>query len=333
MSFTADTATINFLISEEEVPDAGQSLRLDRYLADSLAERFSREQLKKLIQQGAVTVNDQVITKASAPVKEGDSLTLTLPDLQPIALEPESIPLDVVFEDAHLLVVNKPAGMLTHPTGRELTGTLVNALLAHCEGSLSGINGMIRPGIVHRLDRDTSGLLVVAKNDIAHRHLADQMKAKTARREYQAIAQGVFPQSSGTVEAPIGRNPKHRDKMAVLAGGRPAVTHWQVLEVLHHQCAHLLLRLETGRTHQIRVHLAHIHHPIVGDPLYGTGFEKIWKIDRLPGFRGQLLQAFRLSFVHPVSQETMAFEIPQDPVITAALTLLRGEPIQSEPAD
>jgi len=243
---------------------------------------------------------------------------MTIPEAQPIALAPEKIPLDVVYEDSDLLVINKPSGMLTHPTGKVRTGTLVNALLAHCGDSLSGINGMIRPGIVHRLDRDTSGLLVVAKNDQAHMGLSAQLKDRSMKRTYKAIVQGKFTAPSGTVDAPIGRHTKQRDKMMVCVGkhqddGRPAKTHWQVLETAYDKFALIELNLETGRTHQIRVHLAHINHPVVGDPMYGSGVENVMNLHT----RGQLLQAVRLRFVHPASGEVMAFEVPDDAEMTA----------------
>ncbi len=290
-----------------------QGERLDKLLASELEDyALSRERLQALIKEGRVTVNQKPETKPSFRLKEGDALCVEIPDAQPIALEAEAIPLDVIYEDAALLVVNKPSGMLTHPTGRERHGTLVNALLAHCGSSLSGINGMIRPGIVHRLDRETSGLLMVAKTDAAHFHLSAQLKEKTARRDYRAIAQGQFREDRGTVDAPIGRNPKNRDKMAIMPDGRAAVTHWQVLERIGDKYALLQLSLETGRTHQIRVHMSHLGHPLLGDPLYGSGIDKVIKLKT----QGQLLQAFRLSFTHPLTEERLTFEIPQDPELT-----------------
>lgn len=295
------------------VGEDDQGERLDKFLATELEEfTLSRERLQGLIKNGQVLLNQKSETKPSTRLKEGDAIEVTIPEAQPIPLEAEAIPLEIIYEDRDLLVVNKPSGMLTHPTGRERTGTLVNALLAHCGDSLSGINGMIRPGIVHRLDRETSGLLMVAKTDPAHFHLSAQLKEKTARRNYRAIAQGQFKTEQGTIDAPIGRNPKNRDKMAVIADGRAAVTHWQVLDRLDDKFALLELSLETGRTHQIRVHMAHIGHPLLGDPLYGSGLEKILKLKT----QGQLLQALRLSFTHPSTHELLTFEIPQDPEIT-----------------
>jgi 23S rRNA pseudouridine1911/1915/1917 synthase len=296
------------LIGEED-----QGERLDKVLAAELEEfSLSRERIQSLIKGGLVVLNGKPEHKPSTRLKDGDTITISIPEAQPIALTPEPIALDIVYEDAAILVVNKPSGMLTHPTGRERQGTLVNALLHHCGTSLSGINGFIRPGIVHRLDRDTSGLLMVAKTDAAHFHLSAQLKEKSARRDYRAIVQGRFDSPTGTVDAPIGRNPKNRDKMAIITDGRNAVTHWKVLDTLADKYALLELSLETGRTHQIRVHMSHIGHPLLGDPLYGSGIEKIIKLKT----QGQLLQAFRLSFIHPSTQEQLTFEIPQDPEIT-----------------
>lgn len=294
--------------------------RLDRFLAECLADlSLSRVRVKQLIQTGAVTVNGTPQSKPACRLVDGDTVTIDVPEAQPVALVSEELALDIVYEDTDLLVVNKPAGMLTHPTGREQTGTLVNALLHYCHGRLSGINGVIRPGIVHRLDRETSGLLMVAKTDRAHHGLAQQLKDKTARRNYWALVQGVFPELTGTVSAPIGRNPKHRQKMEVTPTGRHAVTHWTVLETFQEKFSLLELSLETGRTHQIRVHLAHQGHPILGDPLYGSGVEKLLKLKT----QGQLLQAFCLAFQHPVTGEAMRFEIPMETEMTSVLEQFR----------
>ncbi|MBX2860915.1 MAG: RluA family pseudouridine synthase [Vampirovibrio sp.] len=307
---------LTFIVTEE-----AQLERLDKFLAQELTHQFSRERLKQLIQEGAVCIDNSPAEKASIRLNEGDTVTLTIPEPVPLILDPQDIPLDVVFEDDHLLIVNKPRGMLTHPTGRQQRDTLVNAVLFYCRGNLSGINGVIRPGIVHRLDRDTCGLLMVAKTDIAHRGLAAQLKAKTARREYIALAQGNFSSDTGMMDAPIGRNPKQRDKMCVIDSGRPAVTHWQVKERIHQKFTLLHLRLETGRTHQIRVHMAHLGHSIIGDTLYGSGIEKQLKLNT----PGQLLQAFRLQVQHPVSNEALEFEIPVDTHILKVVDQLKSD--------
>jgi 23S rRNA pseudouridine1911/1915/1917 synthase len=315
------TGRWQFTVSEDSQDD-----RLDRFITESAAEEaelapISRERIQTLIKEGQVLVNSKANTKASHRLREGDSVSIFIPDATPIELEAEDIPLVVVFEDAHMLVVNKPSGMLTHPTGRERTGTLVNALLAHCGDSLSGINGRIRPGIVHRLDRDTSGLLMVAKTDAAHIGLSEQIRAKTARRTYRAIVQGRFPEWEGSVDAPIGRHPKQRDKMAVVATGRPSRTHWKVLDVVGEKFAMLQLDLETGRTHQIRVHCAQMGHPLIADPLYGSGLEKQLEIKSKGKLRlkaaGQMLQAVQLAFKHPISRDDLKFSIDLEPEMTA----------------
>lgn len=295
------------MLRTQLVPEEADGERLDRYLADEL-EDVSRTFIQSLIRDGHVRVDDQCVQKSSFCVVTGQVLSVLIPDLKPLDLQPEAIPLEIVFEDEQMLVVNKPVGMITHPAGPFITGTLVNALLHHCQGQLSGINGVERPGIVHRLDKETSGLLMVAKTDVAHRSLQLQIQAKTALRCYRSIVQGLMPTETGSVNAPIGRHAKHREKMAVVPEGRPAVTHWQVTETLGSRFSVLHLRLETGRTHQIRVHMAHVGHPVLGDPVYGTGLEKQLKIDT----HGQVLQAYQLAFTHPTSQQPMQFEIPPD---------------------
>lgn len=299
------------------VPEEADGERLDRFLADSLPQ-YSREYLKSLIQQGCLTAAGFPAVKPSMRLNEGQELVLTIPEPKPLTLEAEPIMLDIIYEDTDLLVVNKPSGMLTHPTGREHHGTMVNALLAHCQGNLSGINGIERPGIVHRLDRQTSGLLMVAKTDVAHRGLQQQLHDRKAKRVYRAIVQGLMPQKTGTVDAPIDRNPKKRDKMAVISTGRPAITHWEVTDTLGEKFSILKLNLETGRTHQIRVHMAHIGHPLFGDPLYGTGLEQKLKFNP----DGQVLQAYQLQFAHPVTGAPMRFEIPPDEKFLRALRFL-----------
>lgn len=298
--------------------------RLDKFLSAALDDSpISRERLQDLIKEGRVILDGKTVNKPSLRLKEGDQMVLSIPQARPISLEPDDIPLTIVYEDADLLVIDKPVGMLTHPTGQERRETLVNALLAHCGSSLSGINGEIRPGIVHRLDRDTTGLLMVAKHDAAHVALSEQIRKKSARRDYLAIAQGRFAADSGTIDAPIGRNPKHRDRMGVQNGGRPARTHWRVRERIGDKFALLEVSLETGRTHQIRVHCSHIGHPLVGDPLYGNGIEKVLKLKT----QGQMLQAFRLAFRHPVSGEPLQFELASDPELMRVWESLRENSI------
>ena len=290
--------------------------RLDRFLADQLPH-YSREYLKRIIQEGGVTIEGKKL-KPSSLVAENNSICIVIPEIQPLSLIAENIPVDIIYEDEDMLVVNKPSGMLTHPTGKETTGTLVNALLYHCKGRLSHINGIERPGIVHRLDRDTSGLLVIAKTDIAHRHLQSQIQARTLKREYRALVQGVFKDTSGTVRASIARHSNNRDKMAVNHTGRSATTHWEVIEPMGNKFTYVHCQLETGRTHQIRVHMAYIGHPLVGDVLYGTGFEKQHK----PLQQGQLLQAYRITFQQPVTAKVITLELLPDEKITTALQYL-----------
>jgi 23S rRNA pseudouridine1911/1915/1917 synthase len=290
------------------VPEEADGDRLDRFLADSLPQ-YSREYLKTLVLGENIQLESgKTLSKPSYTISEGQEFILTIPEPTALTLEPEPLPLDVVYEDDDVLVVNKDSGILTHPTGKEQRGTLVNALLYHCHGQLSGINGVERPGIVHRLDRDTSGLLMVAKTDLAHKGLQEQLHARTAKRRYRAIVQGMMPELTGTVNAPIDRNPKKREKMAVIETGREAITHWEVIDTIGDKFSIVHLKLETGRTHQIRVHMAHIGHPIFADPLYGTGLET-----QMPyRAEGQILQAFQLAFQHPRSKELLSFEIPAD---------------------
>lgn len=273
-------------------------IRLDQYLAERLSE--SRSQLKSLIKDGWIRVNGKLV-KAGYALRVGDVISGEIPLPEKIEIRPENIELDVVYEDKDLIVVNKPVGMVVHPAAGNWSGTLVNALLHHCS-DLSGIGGKLRPGIVHRLDKDTSGLLVVAKSDVAHRCLAGQIKDREVKRHYLAIAQGNLKQEKGTIVAPIARHPVDRKRMAVVDGGRAAVTRYKVKEAL---AKHTLVecQLETGRTHQIRVHMASIQHPLVGDMVYG------WNRDNLGAMR-QMLHAYFLSFDHP-TKGAMSFS--QDP--------------------
>ena len=272
--------------------------------ADSLLCRLvpdlTRSGAQRLLERGAVTLDGRPVRKNDRPVP-GQVLEVLLPDPQPIAVLPQNIPLDVIYEDGDVIVVNKPVGLVVHPAPGHPDGTLVNALLYHCKNSLSGINGELRPGIVHRIDRDTSGLIIAAKNDRAHLALAAQLQDHSLARTYEAVALGGLPEERGTVNAPIGRHPVDRKKMAVdRRNGREAVTHWSVL-ARYPGYTHVECRLETGRTHQIRVHLASIGHPLLGDTVYGAK-------KPVPGLAGQCLHARRLRFVHPASGETVELE-------------------------
>jgi len=285
------------------VEESANNKRLDAYLASVLPDQ-SRSYIQKLIEDDQVRVNGQVEKTKKIKVKTGDEIIIGIPDAVEPDIISEDIPLEVVYEDSDVIVVNKEQGMVVHPAPGHYTGTLVNALMYHCN-DLSSINGVKRPGIVHRIDKDTSGLLMIAKNDSAHQHLADQLKEHTVTRVYHALVHGNIPQESGTVNAPIGRNPNNRLKMAVTTkNSKEAVTHYKVLK-RYKQYTYLELRLETGRTHQIRVHMAHIGHPLVGDPTYGVKKEKV-KHD------GQLLHAKTLGFIHPSKDVYMEFnsELP-----------------------
>ena len=274
--------------------------------ADSLLCRLvpglTRSGAQRLLERGAVTLDGRSVRKNDRPAP-GQVLEVLLPDPQPIAVLPQNIPLDVIYEDGDVIVVNKPVGLVVHPAPGHPDGTLVNALLYHCKNSLSGINGELRPGIVHRIDRDTSGLIIAAKNDRAHLALAAQLQDHSLARTYEAVALGGLPEERGTVNAPIGRHPVDRKKMAIdRRNGREAVTHWSVL-ARYPGYTHVECRLETGRTHQIRVHMASIGPPLLGDTVYGAK-------KPVPGLAGQCLHARRLRFVHPASGETVELECP-----------------------
>lgn len=292
---------------------ATEAERLDVFAA-ALAD-VTRSRAGALIKDGLVTVDGAAQTKAGFKLKPGMAVAVELPEPVPTQAQPEDIPLQIVYQDQDLAVVFKPSGMVVHPAAGNETGTLVNALLRHLD-NLSGIGGEIRPGIVHRIDKDTSGLLLVAKNDMAHVSLSEQIKAHTVHRAYRAIVIGGFKQDEGTVDAPIGRHPTDRKRMAIVPDGRPAVTHWRVLEPL--KGATLIeCRLTTGRTHQIRVHMASIGHPVLGDPVYGP------KKSPYPVTGGQLLHAYRIGFVHPRTGEEMIFEAEPEARFTEWLGKLR----------
>lgn len=289
--------------------------RLDIFLAAAVPE-LTRSAAQRLLEQGNVTL-DGAPLKKNARTEAGAEYELSLPELRETELVAQDIPLDVVYEDADVLVVNKPKGLVVHPAAGHEDGTLVNALLHHCGESLSGINGEKRPGIVHRIDMDTSGLLIVAKNDFAHRSLSDQLKDHTLRRTYECIVRGGFREDCGTVNAPIGRDPRDRKRMAVTErNSRPAVTHWTVL-ARYGQYTHLQCRLETGRTHQIRVHMAYINHPIAGDPLYGVRKPEL-------GLTSQCLHARALTFRHPRTGEEITVTCPLPEEFERALEKLKN---------
>ena len=284
---------IELTVSPEDVGE-----RLDKYLSEQI-EGMSRSAASRLIFEGKVTVGQSAVKK-NYKTADGDMITVLTDDPQPVDVLPEDIPLDIVYEDADLLVVNKPKDMVVHPAPGHFSGTLVNALMFHCMDGLSGINGELRPGIVHRIDKNTSGLLVVAKSDKAHAGLSEQIKDHSFTREYLAVAYGNIKEDERTVDAPIGRHKTDRKRMCVTElNSRPAVTHIKVLE-RYNGFTYILCRLETGRTHQIRVHLAYIGHPIAGDDVYGPS-----KV--ITELRGQCLHAYKLGFVHPVTGEYMEF--------------------------
>lgn len=290
--------------------DAGK--RLDAWLAAHPETELTRSAVQQLAEQGQITRNGKS-AKKNEKLKDGDTVCVQIPAPQMLDVIPQEIPLEIVYEDAELLVVNKPKGMVVHPAPGHPDGTLVNALLYHCAGALSGINGVIRPGIVHRIDRDTSGLLIVAKTDRAHLGLAEQIAVHSFTREYEAICCGRFKEESGTVHAPIGRDPRDRQKMCVIAtNSKDAVTHYTVL-TQYEKYAHIRCKLETGRTHQIRVHMKHIGHPVYGDAVYGKA-EK--------GVQGQCLHAKKIGFLHPVTGEYLEFDSPLPEYFTEILRKL-----------
>jgi len=284
--------------------------RLDRALAAAVPT-LSRERLKALIRSGAVEAQGAAVRDPATKVKGNEELKVAVPEPIPAHNEPQNIPLTIVFEDEHLLVVDKPAGLVVHPAAGNFDGTLVNALLHHCAGKLSGIGGVARPGIVHRIDKDTSGLLVVAKTDVAHEGLAKQFAAHSIDRRYLAIVSGVPKAGQGVVDAPVARSAANRKKIAIVEGarGKRAVTHWKRVSVMR-DAALVECRLETGRTHQVRVHMASIGHPLVGDPVYGRSGKTHGKLLKTLGFQRQALHAAELGFTHPVTKSRLSFSSP-----------------------
>ncbi len=295
------------------INEENNTFRLDKALSN--LTDLSRTLLTELIRDDKVTVNSEV-KKAKYKVKTGDLVEFDEPEPEVLDIVAENIPLEIVYEDADVAVVNKPQGMVVHPAAGHSSGTLVNAVMYWIK-DLSSINGVVRPGIVHRIDKDTSGLLMIAKNDKAHASLAAQLKAKTSTRRYLAIVHGEIANERGTIEAPIGRNPKDRKKQAIVAGGKAAVTHFEVLERFSDYTL-VALQLETGRTHQIRVHMAYIGHPVAGDPLYAPSKTLI------PN-RGQFLHAETLGFIHPTTEEFLEFRVPVPEIFASQLEKLREQ--------
>ncbi|PWU68934.1 MULTISPECIES: RluA family pseudouridine synthase [Gracilibacillus] len=280
-----------------KVENNEKGIRIDKLLVD-ITEDYSRSQIKTWFDKKLVQVNDHVV-KQNYKCQIGDVIKWDIPEVEPLEVKAENIPIDIVYEDSDLIVINKKSGMVVHPAAGHYEDTLVNALLYHCQ-DLSGINGVARPGIVHRIDKDTSGLLVVAKHDIAHEKLAEQLKNKKMRREYKALVHGDIPHEYGTIDAPIGRSVKNRQMMDVVENGKQAITHFEILERLHGKFTFIKCILDTGRTHQIRVHMKYIGFPIVGDPKYGQ--KKSIDVE------GQALHAYKLTFTHPMTEKELTFE-------------------------
>lgn len=300
---------LHFTVASDAV-----SVRIDRYLAAQCPE-MSRSYLQKLLKDQKVSADHKAV-KANHKVLPGQEIIVEIPDAEPPDIQPENIPLDILYEDPYLLVVNKPKGMVVHPAVGHTGGTLVNAVMAHCGENLSGINGVLRPGIVHRIDKDTTGALLVCKTDEVHRDLAAQLKEHSIKRRYRAIVRGNLKEATGTIEGPIGRHPTDRKKMAVnYKNGKAAVTHYKVLERFG-QYTYVECRLETGRTHQIRVHMSSIGHPLLGDTVYGAGKDSFH-------LEGQTLHAMILGFVHPVTHEYMEFSAPLPEYFLKLLEKLR----------
>ncbi len=298
-----------FFVSEEE-----EGVRLDVFTREQFDD-LSRSYIQKLIKDQLILVNGKA-EKSKYLVSTGDEIEIQIPPAVELDVKPQAIPLEIVYEDDDLLIVNKPKGMVVHPAPGNYENTLVNALMHHCKGNLSSINGVIRPGIVHRIDKDTSGLLMVAKNNEAHRSLAAQLREHTITRRYHALVMGNIKENQATIDAPIARHPVDRLKMAVIDGGRDAITHFKVLERFF-DYSYIEARLETGRTHQIRVHLSYIQHPLLGDDLYGGKTSKF-------NLQGQSLYAKTLGFQHPVKGEYMEFEAPLPAYFTKLLEVLRA---------
>lgn len=287
-----------------EVTEEEDGLRLDQYIAGRCMD-LSRSYIQKLIKESRVTINKNIQTKTKTAVQESDIVNVSLPDPKELEIKPQDIPLDILYEDNDVLVVNKPKGMVVHPAPGHYEDTLVNAVLYHCRDNLSGINGVLRPGIVHRIDKDTTGALIVCKNDKAHQKIADQLRAHTITRSYRAIVYNNFSEDEGMINAPIGRHPTNRKKrMVTEKNSKEAITHYKVLDHLNHKFNYIECRLETGRTHQIRVHMSHIGHPLLGDEVYGPVNSKFKNL------QGQTLHAATIGFIHTTTEEYMEFSAP-----------------------
>ncbi|MFQ6866269.1 RluA family pseudouridine synthase [Blautia sp.] len=300
---------LSFTVASDTV-----SVRIDRYLTEQCPE-LSRSYIQKLLKDQKVKADHKTV-KANYKVQPGQEIVVEIPDAEPLDIQPEDIPLDILYEDPYLLVVNKPKGMVVHPAAGHTGGTLVNAVMAHCGENLSGINGVLRPGIVHRIDKDTTGALLVCKTDEVHRSLAEQLKEHSIKRRYRAIVRGNLKEDTGTIEGPIGRHPTDRKKMAInYKNGKDAVTHYKVLERFG-QYTYVECRLETGRTHQIRVHMSSIGHPLLGDTVYGSGKDPFH-------LEGQTLHAMILGFIHPTTGEYMEFSAPLPEYFLKLLEKLR----------
>ena len=292
------------MLEEYTVEESQSGMRLDKFLTEIYPDQ-TRSFLQKLVKSGEIKVNGKPVIKAGFVVEGGDQVSASIPTPQAVEIEAENIPLDILYEDADVLIVNKPKGMVVHPSAGHYSGTLVNAIMYQCADSLSGINGEIRPGIVHRIDMDTTGALIICKNDAAHVDIAEQIKEHTVTRRYRGIVCGVVKEDEGTIEGAIGRHPTQRKKMAINEkNGKPAITHYKVLQRFA-KYTYMEFRLETGRTHQIRVHMASIGHPLLGDELYGNPKNLAMK-----GLQGQTLHAMVIGFVHPTTHEYMEFEAP-----------------------
>lgn len=290
--------------------------RIDKYLADYETEH-SRTYIQKLIADGNVTVNNKTV-KSNYKLTEGECIRFLLPEPLPLNVLPENIPLNIVYEDNDIIIINKPKDMVVHPAPGHMSGTLVNALLYHCKDNLSGINGVLRPGIVHRIDKDTTGILIVCKNDVSHKYIAEQLKAHSGKRVYHAIVHGILKEKEGRIEAPIGRSTTDRKKMAINEkNGKPAITNYRVLEEFQGKYSYIECRLETGRTHQIRVHMASLHHPLVGDTVYSS------HNDTALHTNGQVLHAALLGIIHPKTNQYMEFTAEEPEYFKQLLNKLR----------